>query len=82
MSKTLTKEEKVVIGNSDYTREEMESGIYWGLGDSAEDFLNTILAVEREGYEVRFETNIFRRIFGLGIYKVVGYKTIHQPPIP
>ena len=65
--------EKIKIGNSDYKREEMEQGVY-GWGTSNAHFLKTIRAYEAEGYTVKFETNLFRRIFALGIYKVTAYR--------
>ena len=71
MSNTI---ERVIIGNSDYTRKQMESGKSFGAWGSTLEFLELIKMVERNGYVVKFETNLFRRIFGLGIYKVVGYK--------
>ena len=67
--------EKVKIGNSDYSRIQMEQGDSgWTIGCSAEYFLNTIKQYENEGYTVKFETSIWRKIFGWGIYKVVAYR--------
>ena len=65
--------EKIKIGNSDYKREEIEQGIC-GWGTSNSEFLLTIKEYEAEGYTVKFETNLWRRIFALGIYKVVAYR--------
>lgn len=65
--------EKIKIGNSDYTREEMEQGVY-GWGTSSSEFLQTIKTYEAEGYTVKFKTNLWRRIFAFGIYKVIAYK--------
>jgi hypothetical protein len=65
--------EKIKIGNSDYKREQMEQGVY-GWGTSNSEFLQTIKQYEAEGYTVKFETNLWRRIFALGIYKVVAYR--------
>lgn len=67
------KQEKIVIGNSDYTREDMKNNIS-GWGTTSVDFLDTINYYEENGYKVNFETNLFRKIFGFGIYKVVAYK--------
>lgn len=69
--------EKIKIGATDYSRKEMESGdIGWSIGTSAKEFMETIKLYEREGYTVSFETSLFRKIFGLGIYKVVARKLI------
>lgn len=65
--------EKVKIGTSDYTRDQMERGVY-GWGTSSSEYIDTIKQYEKDGYVVKFETNIFRRIFGFGIYKVVAYR--------
>jgi hypothetical protein len=69
--------EKIKIGTSDYSRKEMESGdIGWAIGTSTNDYMETIELYEREGYTVSFETSLFRKLFGLGIYKVVARKLI------
>ena len=69
------KMEKVVIGESDYTRKQMEDGdTSWAIGSSGREYLETIKWYEEHGFRVEFETNIFRRIFAIGIYKVVAYK--------
>lgn len=65
--------EKINIGNTDYTKAQMEKGVY-GWGTSNEEFLQTIRTYEADGYTVKFETNLLRRIFAIGIYKVVAYK--------
>jgi len=65
--------EKINIGNSDYSREEMEQGLY-GFGTSAKEFLNVIMRFEKDGYQVKFETSIWRKIFSSAIYKVVAYR--------
>ncbi len=65
---------KVKIGNSDYTRKQMEEEVHiFAIGTTSEHFLETIQAYERRGYIVKFETNIFRWIFGWGRYKVMAY---------
>lgn len=67
--------EKIEIGNSDYSREEIDKGIKgWTIGNSPDTFSNTIKEYESEGYTVKFETSFFRRIFGVSVYKVVAYK--------
>lgn len=67
--------EKIEIGNSDYSREEIEKGISgWTIGHTPNYFLNTIREFESEGYTVKFETNFWQRIFGMSIYKVFAYK--------
>ena len=66
--------DKVIIGNSDYTRKEIENGAGWVIGNPV-NFLQTIRAVEREGYTVKFETSLFRKILCVSKYRVVGYKT-------
>jgi hypothetical protein len=67
--------EKIKIGNSDYTREEMQKGdSVWAIGCSSDYFLKIIKQYEDAGYEVKFETNFFRRIFGIATYKVIAYK--------
>lgn len=65
---------KIKIGVSDYTKEEMIYNDSWAIGCSSDYFLNIIKQYEKDGYEVKFETNLFRKIFGFGIYKVVAYK--------
>ena len=68
--------EEIVIGNSDYTRKEMENGEYsWlTIGTSAKEFIDTIESYESAGYTVTFRTSFFRRIFGMGKYQVVASK--------
>lgn len=68
--------EKVTIGQSDYSREEMMDvdGSEWAIGSSFQEFLDMINYYENLGYIVKFETSIWRRIFGFGIYKIVAYK--------
>ena len=69
------KKEKIVIGQSDYTREEMRNGtIGWAFGTSSSTFLDIIAHYEHDGYEVKFEGGLFQRLFGLGRYKVTAYK--------
>lgn len=65
--------EKIIIGNSDYTRSEMEERNS-GWGTSSEEFLFTIKNYESKGYTVRFETSLFRRLFSSCIYKVIAIK--------
>lgn len=66
---------KIIIGNSDYTRSEIEEGkCKNAFGSTRTQFLEQILIVERYGYVVKFKTNILRRIFCLGKYRVVAYK--------
>lgn len=64
--------EQIIIGNSDYNRKELEDN-KWGWGNTAIEFIRTINHYEDIGYEVKFETNIFRLLFGIK-YKVVGYR--------
>ena len=52
--------------------EQGDSG--WAIGCSAKYFLETIKQYEQEGYTVKFETSIWRKIFGMGIYKIVAYQ--------
>ena len=67
--------EKIIIGNSDYTRKEMESGTdSWTIGSSSNHFLSVIKHYEKLGFTVKFETSIWRKLFGIGIYKVIAYK--------
>ncbi len=69
--------EKITIGESDYSREQMLSGkMGWSIGNTAGEFLQTISEYEKEGYEVKFETSILRKIFCVGVYKVVAIKPI------
>lgn len=63
----------VIIGNSDYSRKQMEEGSS-GWGVSSSEFLETIREYEIQGYDVKFETSIFRMIFGVTKYRVVGYR--------
>ena len=65
--------EKIKIGNSDYTKEQMQKGVY-GLGTSDKDFLEIIKQYEDDGYTVKFETSIWKKIFCTGIYSVVAIK--------
>lgn len=67
--------EKILIGKSDYTRKEIESGnMGWSIGSTDKEFLRRILEYENDSYTVIFKTNIFRRIFGFGTYKVIAFK--------
>jgi len=64
-----------LIGRSDYTRKQMESGeSNGGWGATTELFLNTISNYEKNGFTIKFETSLWRKIFGCGIYKVIAYK--------
>ncbi len=70
-----TNMEKIIIGNSDYSRKEIEDGIKgYTIGSSSNDVLETIKYYEGKGYTVKFETSIFRKIFAIAIYKIVAYK--------
>lgn len=69
----MKRKEVIVIGESDYSREEMGS-VNSGIGSSSTEFLNEIKEYEDLGYIVKFKTSIFRRIFCLGVYKVIAYK--------
>ena len=67
--------EKRVIGESDYTREEIESGKTNGsFGTPAIIFKARLAEYEKQGYTIKFETSIFRKIFAVGKYKIVAYK--------
>ncbi len=67
--------EEIKIGNSDYSRKQMEEGdIGWSIGDSTNHFLNTIKQYEDDGYTIKFEKSIWRMIFGPAIYKVMAIK--------
>jgi hypothetical protein len=70
--------ERVIIGYSDYSRQQIEKGNIWILGDSRECILDTIAAFEHEDYNVKFETSLFRKIFCLAKYKVVAYKNYNN----
>lgn len=63
---------KIIIGNSDYSREQVEKGNIVSVGCSRSELLQVIENYERAGYEIKFETNLFRRIFGIGIYRIVA----------
>jgi hypothetical protein len=66
--------EKIVIGQSDYPRKAIEENkCGWTLG-STTTFLETIKLLEENGYTIKFETSLFRRLFALGIYKIIAYK--------
>lgn len=66
---------KIVIGNSDYSREEMESGLAeGGWGTDTDEYLRRIKYYENTGRIVKFETSLFRRLFGIGKYRVVSYQ--------
>ena len=65
---------KIIIGNSDYSREEMEKEPY-GWGVPASSYLETIKSYEEKGYKVTFNTSLLRRIFCMGKYQVVATKT-------
>lgn len=67
--------DKIKIGVSDYSREQIEKGeTYFSIGSSTKDFLDLIKEYEDSGYTVKFKTNIWQMIFGLGKYKVIAYK--------
>ncbi len=62
----------MIIGYSDYSRDQIESNqCGWTFG-SRNHLLSRILEAEASGYNVTFETSIFRRIFCTGIYKIVA----------
>lgn len=63
---------KIKIGNSDFTRKQLEEGV-WTWGTSAWECTETIRHFEREGYVVKFETSILRKIFCIGKFKIVAY---------
>jgi len=64
----------VIIGNSDFTRDEITAKYKpWMLGDPYEMF-RKIVAYEDKGYVVRFNTSLLRRIFGICKYQVVAKK--------
>jgi hypothetical protein len=66
---------KIVIGESDYSRVQMENDECGdGFGTSSKYFLEVIKTFEDAGFTVVFKTNIFRLIFALGTYKVIAYK--------
>lgn len=67
--------QKIVIGNSDFNRKELEDNKY-GWGNSSQEFLRTIIEYENQGFEIQFETNLIRLIFGTTKYKVVGYRKL------
>jgi hypothetical protein len=67
---------KIIIGHSDYSREEMISEKAFGgfrFGVSPDTYLECIQTLENAGYFVKFETSFFRKIFGIGKYRVVAY---------
>jgi hypothetical protein len=64
----------VIIGNSDYNRKQMEEEVCSRLEISPSEFLEAIREYEIQGYDVKFETSLFRMIFGVTKYKVVGYR--------
>lgn len=72
--------ERIKIGNSDYSREEIKRGCEidrdggWQIGSSFEEFMDRFEEFEKLGYKIKFETSIFRKIFGMGIYKIVAVK--------
>ena len=69
--------EKIIIGQSDYTREQIVSGVsntIWTLGNSPKIFIDTIERYEQNGYIVKFETSFFQRLFSMGYYRVIAYK--------
>jgi hypothetical protein len=66
-------QQKFVIGNTDYTREQLSKGVY-GWGASSKQFLDRIVTFENEGFSVKFETSLLRKLFGVGKYRVVGYR--------
>ena len=62
------------IGESDYSRQEIESnscGWTWG---SINAVLEAIKEAESNGYDVIFKTSLLRRIFCLGKYKIIAKK--------
>lgn len=67
-------EERIKIGVSDYTRKAMGADDMLAIGTSSKEFLDAIEAYEREGYVVKFETSIWRKLFAMGLYKVVAYR--------
>ena len=66
--------EKIEIGNSDYSREEIENGSGISIGTSPKIFYARIREFENAGYTVKFETSLWQKIFGLSKYKVNAYK--------
>ena len=67
---------KIKIGESDYNRNQIESGTPGAIGGQicCDSMLEKIRYYENNGYTVQFQTSIFRKIFLLGKYKVVATK--------
>jgi DNA-binding Lrp family transcriptional regulator len=63
------------IGTSDYTRKQIESGdMGWSIGASPSEFIERIKEYEDDGYTITFKTSLWRKIFCLGIYKIIATK--------
>lgn len=66
--------EKIIIGYSDYSRKEMESGkAFGGVGSIVSEWIQSIKHYEENGYKVIFKTNILRKILSVK-FKVVAIK--------
>ena len=66
--------DKIIIGESDYDREQMFANKEFALGDSLESWKKVINHYEKQGYAIEFKTSIFRTLFCLGKYKVIAVK--------
>lgn len=67
---------KVVIAHSDYTRAQLEKDEVHELtvgNCSARAILDVIRQHEKDGYQVKFETSIWRLLFFVPTYKIVAY---------
>ena len=73
--------QKITIGISDYSRNQIESGDFgnncgWILGCSKSDFIDAIEKYEKQGYMIEFKTSLLRKIFCAGKYKIVASKIL------
>ncbi len=65
---------KIEIAQSDYTRQEIESGIKDTYIGNDQYLLNEILLYESKGYKISFKTSLCQKLFGLGKYKIIATK--------
>ena len=75
--KKETSVEKIIIGHSDYSREQIDTGDCgkWQIGSTQEYMKHHLKKFEELGYTVTFEKKFFlTQIFSLGTYRIIGTK--------
>lgn len=63
-----------IIGYTDYTRQQIVSGAAIGGFGNYDEIVESILYAEEDGWEVKFETSLFRKLFCTAKYRIVAIK--------